>query len=67
MKHFIFYTTDGYTQAPDLTEMENCQILAFKDAPDMQSAWDSFTPLHTKLSERGFHNIKCAELATNLE
>lgn len=62
MKHFIFYTADGFTQAPDLTEMENCQILAFKDAPDIQSAWDSFTTLNIGLAKMGFQNIKCKEL-----
>lgn len=62
MKHFIFYTTDGFTQAPDLTEMENCQILAFEDALDIQTAWDSFTILYSGLSKMGFHHIECKEL-----
>ena len=63
MKHFIFYTTDGFTQAPDLTEMENCQILAFEDALDIQAAWDSFAVLNTSLSKMGFNHIECKELA----
>lgn len=62
MKHFIFYTSEGFTQAPDLTEMENCQILAFKDAPDIQSAWDSLATLNMSLSKMGFHNIECREI-----
>ncbi len=62
MKHFIFYSTDGFSQAPDLTEMENCQILAFEDAIDMPSAWDSFAALNISLAKMGFHNIECKEL-----
>ncbi len=62
MRHFIFYTTDGFTQAPDLTEVGNCQILAFEDAFDMQSAWNSFASVCADLSKMGFHNIVCKEL-----
>ncbi len=62
MRHFIFYTTDGFTQAPDLTEMDNCQILAFEDAPDKPSAWNSFASLYANLSKMGFHNILCKEI-----
>ena len=62
MRHFIFYTPDGFTQAPDLSDVDNCQILAFVDAPDINSAWDSFASLNPDLLKRGFYNIVCKEL-----
>lgn len=62
MRHFIFYTPDGFTQAPDLSDVDNCQILAFVDAPDINSAWDSFVSLKPDLLKRGFYNIVCKEL-----
>lgn len=27
MRNYLFYTTDGYTQAPDKREIDNCQVL----------------------------------------
>lgn len=64
MKNFIFYTTEGYTLSPDQTELENCQILAFVSAIDMQKAWCIFTTQYTDVFTMGFSigNIVCAEL-----
>lgn len=25
--NYLFYTTEGYTQSPDMREIENCQVL----------------------------------------
>lgn len=62
MKNFVIYTPDGYTQAPDMTELENCQILAFESARDKESALKSFTAEHADLFQKGFHNIECREI-----
>ena len=62
MRQFIFYTTDGFTVAPDMTELENCQILAFELAPDLHAAWNSFAISHSDFLQMGFRNIVCREL-----
>ncbi len=64
MRHFIFYTTEGYTTAPDQTVLENCQILSFESATDAQNAWNIFTAKHSNLIKMGFsiENIVCKEL-----
>lgn len=43
MKHFLFYTTEGLTQAPSGQDVNNCQILGFIDASDVVSAWEIFS------------------------
>lgn len=62
MKHFIFYTPDGFTQAPDMSEVENFQILGFMEAPDIQTARDAFIMSHRHLLNMGFRNIECKEV-----
>ena len=65
MKEFIFYTTEGYTTAPDgHSNVENCQILG------ITSGCDSKNALHRLLQdspwivdlEYNIDNIICREL-----
>ena len=61
MTEYIFYTTEGFTQAPDGNDIENCQLLgrAFgKDKHDaLSNSW---------IEDRGFEPYEtiCNELAS---
>jgi len=64
MKRFIIYTTEGYTIAPDNTDIENCQILSFEDANSKEEARDKFFAHHQDLFKHGFSRCKvvCVEI-----
>lgn len=38
MNHYLFYTTEGYTLAPDKQEIENCQLLGRADGKNKDEA-----------------------------
>jgi len=38
MPTFLFYTSEGWTQAPDMSDVENYQILGFVQEQDEQKA-----------------------------
>ena len=50
MKKYIFYTTEGFTQAPDGEDIENCQLLGCASGQDKQEAMDNL------LKETFLHN-----------
>ena len=66
MKKYIFYTTEGFTQAPDGEDIENCQVLGCAYGQDKQEAMDNLLTENPWIKERGFEPRKaiCAELAT---
>lgn len=66
MKKYIFYTTEGFTQAPDGEDIENCQLLGCTYGQDKQEAMDNLLTENPWIKERGFEPRKaiCAELAT---
>lgn len=66
MKKYIFYTTEGFTQAPDGEDIENCQLLGCAYGQDKQEAMDNLLKENPWIKERGFEPRKaiCAELAT---
>ena len=66
MEKYIFYTTEGFTQAPDGEDIENCQLLGCTYGQDKQEAMDNLLTENPWIKERGFEPRKaiCAELAT---
>ena len=66
MKKYIFYTTEGFTQAPDGEDIENCQLLGCAYGQDKQEAMDNLLTENPWIKERGFEPRKaiCAKLAT---
>ena len=66
MEKYIFYTTEGLTQAPDGEDIENCQLLGCAYGQDKQEAMDNLLTENPWIKERGFEPRKaiCAELAT---
>lgn len=40
MTDFIFYTTEGFTQAPNGNDIENCQMLGIAKGKDKVEAKD---------------------------
>lgn len=61
---YVFYTTEGFTQAPDGEAIENCQILAFVEAEGVRQAWRKFKKENAWMKGRGFSLDKavCREL-----
>ena len=66
MEKYIFYTTEGFTQAPDGEDIENCQLLGCAYGQDKQEAMDNLLTENPWIKERGFEPRKaiCAKLAT---
>ena len=66
MDKYIFYTTEGFTQAPDGEDIENCQLLGCTYGQDKQEAMDNLLTENPWIKERGFEPRKaiCAKLAT---
>ena len=66
MEKYIFYTTEGLTQAPDGEDIENCQLLGCAYGQDKQEAMDNLLTENPWIKERGFEPRKaiCAKLAT---
>lgn len=54
MNEYIFYTTEGTTFAPDQSEIDNCQILAFIDAPNLSKAKELLLQENPWIVEAGF-------------
>ena len=65
MAEYIFYTTEGYTQAPDGEGIENCQLLGRAYGKDRREALDNLLMDNPWITERGFdpHEAICRELA----
>lgn len=38
MSHYLFYTSEGYTQAPDNQKIENCQVLGCAHGDNAEDA-----------------------------
>ena len=63
MKTFLFYTTEGETIAPDGSEVENCQVLAFVDARNAAEARCKFCEQEQWAMESGYCEILVREVA----
>ncbi|MDE6808035.1 MAG: hypothetical protein K2I98_06220 [Prevotella sp.] len=68
MSEYIFYTTEGFTRAPDNNNIENCQLLGIADGKDSQEALDNLIRNNSWIVERGFelHKAICRELASTI-
>lgn len=54
MTEYIFYTTEGFTQAPDGDDIENCQLLGRAFGKDKHDALDNLLKKSPWIKERGF-------------
>ena len=66
MTEYIFYTTEGFTQAPDGEDIENCQLLGRAYGKDKHDALENFVKENPWIEQRGFepHEAICEELAS---
>ena len=66
MTEYIFYTTEGFTQAPDGNDIENCQLLARAYGKDKHDALSNLLKENPWIKERGFEpcEIICKELVS---
>jgi hypothetical protein len=60
MAKFIFYTDEGYTIAPDNSELESLQILGFENASNLKEGIRELFTNNPWIKESGFktRNIK---------
>lgn len=65
MAEYIFYTTEGFTQAPDGEDIENCQLLGRAYGKDEHDALSNLLKENPWIKERGFKTYEaiCKELA----
>ncbi len=61
-KKFIFITSDGYTQAPNNEEIENCQVLGVEEGADEKEALGRLYKNNTWIKTTGFDDVICYEL-----
>ena len=54
MTEYIFYTTEGFTQAPDGNDIENCQLLGRAYGKDKHDALSNLLKENPWIKERGF-------------
>ena len=66
MTEYIFYTTEGFTQAPDGDDIENCQLLGRAYGKDKHDALSNLLKENPWIKERGFEpcEIICKELVS---
>ena len=66
MTEYIFYTTEGFTQAPDGDDIENCQLLGRAYGKDKHDALSNLLKEKPWTKERGFEpcEIICKELVS---
>ena len=67
MAEYIFYTTEGFTQAPDGEDIENCQLLGRAYGIDKHDALSNLLNENPWIKERGFEPYEaiCKELASS--
>jgi hypothetical protein len=57
---YAIITAEGTTASPNGSEVENVQVLAFIDAPDMFSAMSKFKDLYSQsVEDQGFTEYSC--------
>lgn len=68
MKEYIFYTAEGFTQAPDGEDIENCQLLGRAYGKDKHDALSNLLKKNHWIKERGFdpYEAICKELASTV-
>ena len=66
MTEYIFYTTEGFTQAPDGDDIENCQLLGRAYGKDKHDALSNLLKEKPWIKERDFEpcEIICKELVS---
>ncbi len=62
MKHFIFYTAEGFTEDNQHKPVENCQILGWSKGETQQEAFRNLVKENKFLKEMDFNEIMCQEL-----
>lgn len=66
MTEYIFYTTEGFTQATDGNDIENCQLLGRAYGKDKHDALSNLLKENPWIKERGFEPCEtiCKELVS---
>lgn len=67
MKEYIFYTTDGYTMAPDgCSDVENCQVLGITFGSNSKDALFRLIQNSPWIANFGYNikNVMCRELVS---
>jgi hypothetical protein len=54
MNEYIFYTTEGFTQAPNGDDIDNCQVLGIAQGKDNVEAEDNLLKDNPWIIEAGF-------------
>jgi len=62
---YLFYSNDGWTQAPDGADLENCQLLGTSSAASYEDALSALLKENTWIKEHKYtiSNIKAYVIA----
>ena len=68
MREYIFYTAEGFTQAPNGEEIENCQLLGCAWGTNTHHALQNLLRDNPWIEQKGFDpcNAICRELASTV-
>lgn len=56
MPEYIFYTTEGFTQTPDGSEVENCQVLGTASGKSREEAKRNLLNENPWIEQKGFNS-----------
>ena len=67
MFEYIFYTTEGFTQAPDGESIENRQLLGIACGVDENDALDNLLKQNLWIVRRGYNpcEVSCKKVSSN--
>lgn len=65
MKHFIFFTSDGFTQNKNGNETENCQILGWADGETPQEAFLVLIAENNSIKQSNYDGIQYQDTKSN--
>ena len=63
MAHFIFYTSEGSSEAPDGEDVENCQMLGYAEGENANLALENLLRQNAWISEHGYKELSVCEVA----
>lgn len=65
MNHYIFFTSDGFTQDNSGKETENCQILGWAEGETVDDAFLVLIAENKSIKQSNYDSIQCQETKSN--
>ena len=63
MAHFIFYTSEGSSEAPNGEDVENCQMLGYAEGENANLALERLLRENAWIGEHGYKELSACQVA----